>query len=205
MKWIEEAARSIECPSCGYALPLYFRYSKLVRCPACGSDIFLEDDAVRVAGESSVPSDEPSLLKLHTSIEIEKKSYLPVGHIRYTTGPFFWDEWWLVDGRGDGVWLSVDDGDYMMERKIDYFLPEDSPRAFTLGRKFGEWIVTEVGEGICESFEGELPELIELGERFVYAHLSTVDGRVMSAEFYDGKASLFSGKWRDPYEMVVLG
>jgi len=194
--------KQLKCPSCGYPLPIYFKYSKLIRCPSCGSDIFLEDEAVKVMGKSSVLSDEPSLIKLHKVVEIEGREYIAVGHLRFTTGPYFWDEWWMMSD-GEGYWISVDDGDYILEREIKYSLSTTNPEDFKLGREFGEWIVTEIGEGICEGFEGELPEIIKPGDKYLYAHLSRSDGEMMTVEFLSSGARLYRGEWLDPYEIRV--
>ena len=197
-----KSEKRFNCPSCGYPLPVYFKYSKLVKCPSCGSNVFLEDDAVKLMGESSILSKEPSLLSLHTPIEVEGVEYTPIGHIRYKTGIYAWDEWWCISGKG-GYWISVDDGDYILEKEIEYSLPTKNPDDFTLGREFGEWMVTEVGEGECEGFEGEIPDLILPGKKYRYAHLSKSDGSMMTVEFDEEGAYLFIGKWIDPYEIKV--
>ncbi len=75
--------KTINCPQCGYPLPIYFKWTKLVQCPACKSSIFLEDESIKVIGKSSTLSPEPSLLAIGEPIIIENKGFLPLGKIRY--------------------------------------------------------------------------------------------------------------------------
>jgi hypothetical protein len=191
----------IECPQCGYPLPIYFRYSKLAVCPSCKSTIFLEDESARLSGKSSVLSEEPSLLKLYRPFSYDRRGFTPVGHIRYRSGRFAWDEWRLVDNRGKEWWISVDDGDYILEKKVPFSLEIDSFETLRLGSEVGEWRVTELGEGICEGFEGEFPNIVKEGERHRFVHLSGKGRIMLTAEFFDDVKELYEGRWIDPYEI----
>ncbi len=194
--------REINCPQCGSILPIHFSYSKLAQCSSCGSHIFLEDEAAKLAGEQSVLSLEPSLINLNKSFSYDKKSYRAIGHIRYSEGRNSWDEWWVVDTSNNGYWLSIDDGDYILEKEIKFNLPIYSYKELTLDKNIGGWIVTELNEGICLGFEGELPEAVEVGEVHSYAHLSHKDGKMMTVEIFNKTKKLYKGKWLDPYEII---
>jgi DNA-directed RNA polymerase subunit RPC12/RpoP len=78
--------KTINCPQCGHPLPIHFKWTKLVECPACKSSIFLEDESVKVIGKASTLSPEPSLLNIGEPIIIDKREYLPLGKIRYSFG-----------------------------------------------------------------------------------------------------------------------
>ncbi|MEZ5479330.1 MAG: hypothetical protein R3E95_18155 [Thiolinea sp.] len=106
---------TFNCPQCGNALPLSFSFAKLVVCEQCDSTIFLEDDAARLAGQRSVLPERPSLIGLKTPFSYRNQDYLPVGHIRYQYAYGYWDEWWVLDGQGQGMWMSVDEGDFAFE------------------------------------------------------------------------------------------
>ncbi len=192
---------SLQCPQCGSELPLYFKYSKMITCPYCKSTIFLEDDAVKLAGIESVINDEPSLLHIYKAFEYEGDTYRPIGRLQYRVDRYLWDEWWVVGNDGEAFWLSVDDGDYIAEKEIPFELELDSYDSVELGDRVSGWIVTEKGEGILEAFEGELPEVPKIGEKHHYIHLSDNDGTMLTAEFYDGQKSLYMGKWIDPFEI----
>lgn len=194
--------RQVNCPQCGDVLPLHFRYSKLAQCGSCGSHIFLDDEGARLAGEQSVLSLEPSLITLDQPFDYEDKSYTPIGHVRYQVKRYFWDEWWLVDTNANGSWLSVDDGDYTLEKEVDFKLPLYSFSEIKLGQKIDGWHVTELGEGSCVGFEGELPTIIEVGETHHYAHLSKSNGSMMTVESRGKNKSAYSGNWLDPYDII---
>ena len=163
----------INCPQCGAALPLYFAHTKLAQCGSCGSSIFLDDEAARLTGESSVLAPEPSLISLNKPFGYAGKSYFPMGMIRYSYGRGFWEEWWIKDSTEHEYWLSVDEGDMVLERLIEN---EDDPHYFespSIGQSIGsEWIITEIGTGVCEGFSGSLPRRVAKGEEHQYMHLS---------------------------------
>jgi len=194
-------SREINCPQCGSTLPLHFTYTKLAQCPSCGSHIFLDDAGARLAGEQSVLSQEPSLISLNESFSYAHKVYTPRGHVRYKFKRFIWDEWWLSDRNGNGYWLSVDDGDYILEKEIPFDLPIYSFKKIKLNQEIQSWSVTELGEGECLGYEGELPEFLEIGEKHQYAHLSKTDGEMMTIEFFGKTKKLYSGKWLDAYDI----
>jgi ribosomal protein S27AE len=196
-----KSERKINCPQCGDILPLHFAYSKLAQCGSCGAHIFLEDDSVKLAGEQSVLSKEPSLILLNRPFSYHNKIYTPIGHVRFKVDRYIWDEWWLISDSGYGYWLSVDDGDYILEKELDFTLPLYSHKEIKLNQEIKGWRVTEIGEGECIGFEGELPEIIELGEKHHYAHLSKSDGEMMTVEFFAKTKKLYSGRWLDPYEI----
>ncbi|MCK5902074.1 MAG: DUF4178 domain-containing protein [Cocleimonas sp.] len=193
---------TINCPQCGSDLPLTFRYSKLMLCDHCGSSLFLEDDAVRFAGKQSILPEYPSLLQLKQTFSYLNNTYLPVGHIRYDYEKGFWDEWWVIDNSGEGVWVTVDEGDFAFEREIE----PPSPLQFQdlrLDTMFDGWLVTERGHATCEGFEGELPKIVTIGASFDYVDLSKRGGKLFSLEFSDQGIKAAKGIWVDPFEIKV--
>jgi len=198
-----EIDKSKHCPQCGDALEIHFKYSKLVKCRSCGSSIFLEDAAVKRIGESSVLSPEPSLIQLHTPFSYKNSDYLPLGKIRYSYGRGFWEEWFLKDEKNKEFWLSIDEGDFVLEEKMQLSLPFKSSQKFTVGTTYGKYLVTEKGQGRCVGFEGELPKEIHFGELHHYVHLSQGEGNLLTLEFTNNSTETFQGKWIDPLEIRV--
>ena len=206
-----EIDKSKNCPQCGDALELHFKYSKLVKCLSCGSSIFLEDDVVKLIGESSVLSPEPSLIELHKAFTYKNKSYLPLGKIRYSYGRGFWEEWFLKGERNKEFWLSIDEGDFVLQEKVKLSLPFKRDSSFTVGAKYGQYIVTEKGQGRCVGFKGELPDEIHIGDVHQYVHLTQGGGNLMTLEFSNQKTKTFNnqkvqtfkGKWIDPLDIEI--
>ena len=194
--------KTINCPQCGAALPLYFVHTKLAQCSSCGSSIFLDDEAARLAGESSVLAPEPSLLSLNKPFVYAGKSYFPMGMIRYSYGRGFWEEWWIKDSSEHEYWLSVDEGDMVFERLIEN---EDDPKLFEssfIGQNIGsEWIITEIGTGVCEGFSGSLPRIVTKGEEYQYTHLSGYHARFKTIEIDPSGMRTYLGKWISPFDI----
>ncbi|SFV63119.1 hypothetical protein MNB_SV-12-1702 [hydrothermal vent metagenome] len=193
--------KTINCPQCGDALPIHFKWTKLVQCASCKSSIFLEDDSVKLIGKSSALSPEPSLLKLREPIRIDGKTYLPLGKIRYSYGRGFWEEWFLLDENNREFWLSVDEGDFVLETKAKITLPFHNIDKLSVGKQYGKYIVTEMGEGECVGFEGELPENISIGDLHRYAHLSEGGSSLMTIEATSSGMKVFTGNWIDAFSI----
>lgn len=199
---------SLNCPQCGNALPLTFSFAKLTVCEQCESTLFLEDDGAKLSGKSSVLAQLPSLIQLKQPFSYRHTSYTPVGYIRYSYGYGYWDEWWVIDNTGQGVWMSVDEGDFAFEYPQE--LRGGIPRFEQLRIDHSiqvldkEWKITESGHAQCEGFRGELPEIIEHDEQFDYAHLSGPNKELMTLEYF-GPREIYAyrGKWVDPFEIRV--
>ena len=170
-------------------------------CDSCNSSIFLEDEGARLIGEASVLSPEPSLLKLRDPIVIDNKNYIPLGKVRYAYGRGFWEEWFLKGEDNREYWLSIDEGDFVLQHKTEMALPFDSPYGVRVGSKYGAYMVSEKGEGRCVGFEGELPEKIVEGKKHYYLHLSKGGGNLVTVEYGTDIDKVFTGKWIDPMEI----
>ncbi|HIP41429.1 MAG TPA: DUF4178 domain-containing protein [Campylobacterales bacterium] len=197
--------KSINCPQCGDTLPLYFKWSKLVQCPSCKSSIFLEDKSVILLGDSSALSPEPSLINIQEPFIFEKKSYLPLGKIRYSYGRGFWEEWFLKGEANQEFWLSIDEGDFALEQEAKITMPFHNIHKLTLGKSYGTYVVTEIGEGECVGFTGELPENISVGKLHQYAHLSEGGSSLITVESSSSKRmKVFKGNWIDPFKITKV-
>ncbi len=138
------------------------------------------------------------MVKLYDPIIINNKNYLPIGKIRYSYGRGFWEEWFLKGEKNQEFWLSIDEGDFVLEKQTKISLPFKSPHVVRVGRRYGGYLATEVGEGKCVGFEGELPFAIEIGKTHKYIHLSKGGGNLVTVEFSDRVDKVFQGKWIDP-------
>ena len=96
-------------------------------------------------------------------------------------------------------WLSIDEGDFVLETKAKISLPFDNIDKLHIGKKYDKFIVTEIGEGECVGFEGELPEEIAIGKKHRYAHLSEGGTTLMTVESSPLGITIFKGDWIDPF------
>jgi len=196
------------CPSCGAGVALRFRYSKITTCQHCQASLFLEDDAMKLRGKAAVMADYPSLIQLNTPFLYKTMQFEPIGHARFAYAHGFWDEWWVINPAGQGKWLSVDEGDYALEIPTPVNNPQLNFDQLTLGKKVslaGErLLVSEIGQAECTGMAGELPEVIQIGDRFRYAHLSGVRQTLYTLEEQNGQLSLYKGAWLDVFAIRAM-
>lgn len=201
---------NINCPVCGAQVPSRLKYAKLLACSHCKTTLFLEDNAVRNAGNKSALTEIPSLLSLGRRYQYRQWTFEPYGRVQFDYGEGVWDEWWVVLDSGDGKWISVDEGDFAVESRIKLRNKLPAFEALSIGQKVrlssnqGDLIVTEKNDCVCLGVEGELPEQIEPGEKHNYVHISGGKGLLMTIEYSGGEASLFKGVWIDPFDIRPL-
>jgi len=194
--------KHMNCPQCGAALALYFKHTKLIQCESCKSSIFLENDAVQSAGDSAVLAPELSLIQLNTPFLYKQKSYLPIGMIRYSYGRGFWEEWWIKDTQNNAYWLSIDEGDLVLEEEIPVaYSPEVFNSLYLKQRLEGGWIVTEKGTATCEGFSGSLPKKVSKGSTYSYVHLSGKNAVLQTIEKSQETMHAYSGVWINPFDI----
>ena len=200
-----EVKKYITCPQCGDSLPLYISYAKLAKCDSCKSTIFIEDDAVRLAGESSVLSDEVSLIRLNTPFKYKNHTFLPVGVVRYSYGRGFWEEWWVNRDDGENFWLSVDEGDMVLEKEIDNIYNYSKIQHISMGDILDKkYIVTEIGDAKIEGFDGSLPNQMDFGVDYKYIHLSEKNANLITIEILNNRVSTYKGVWIDSFMIESL-
>ena len=192
----------MNCPNCGAELPGTVTLAKMVACDYCESTVLLEDDALRLAGEKGVMAEEPSLFVLGREIRYRRESWLPVGQARFSYGTGWWDEFWAVNGGGEGVWVSVDEGEIAVEMPydIDVSLRPDRLRLGSNVTLNGErFTITETDSATCMALRGEFPEELHVGQTYDYWHLSGPMGRLVTLEYSDGAFAASEGVWVDPW------
>lgn len=194
------------CGNCGAELPGRLAHARMITCEFCGTSSVLRDQAFEIAGSGGEMLDVPSLIHLGQSVMVKSLDLMPVGHARFSYGRGWWDEFWCIDGRGMGHWLSVDEGDYALERDLDR---EHWPKGFRakLGAKVEisdeTYTVTEAETANCLAVRGEFPEELDLGEAHLYFDLSAPGGAMATYEKWDGGESWSTGHWVDPWDATV--
>jgi len=201
-------AANHNCPNCGAELSCRLASAKMAACAYCESTILLDDEGMRKAGEAGTMAEEPSLIALGQEFTYDGQSFMPVGHARFSYPNGWWDEFWCLDGKGEGIWVSVDEGDIAIEVPIE--LKKQPPLSVlklgnTLKLKGATWRITEADEGKCEALRGEFPEELRVGDTYQYWHLSGPDARLLTLEYSDGEVSATEGSWIDPYILRSTG
>lgn len=195
------------CPNCGYGFEGLRKSTRMFDCPSCNTTLFREGAALNPVGKSGEMHDVPMLMGLQDSVTIDGKRHTVVGHARFDYGRGFWDEMYAETDGGDGIWISLDEGDVAVERQLS---DADSPRNEMMpaggsvidlhGERF---TVTESNEATCTAVRGQFPELLEMGQTHRFLDASGKSGQLLSGEFWDGGRAWFRGEWLDPFVLKV--
>ncbi|MEM9725742.1 MAG: DUF4178 domain-containing protein [Pseudomonadota bacterium] len=210
------------CPNCGAALDWRLRLTRLVECAQCGAAVALErDGALRQIGERGDMADTPALFRVGEVTEALGRPWRALGHVRFSYGPGWWDEFWCVfDGggaradedalaRAETAWFSCDEGDVAMEAALG---PDDPappaepgdssdamfswpPQSDNLKWPQQTYALTETGEARCIAFRGELPEAVALGETHRYRLFASQKGGLMTLETWRDGAGRAQESW----------
>ncbi len=197
------------CPKCGGGLAPQFARLKMMTCPACGTSLFVQDDQFVLAGDQGVMHDAPMLFALGDTVMLEGMTFRPLGHVRYSYGRGWWDEFWALDERGAGAWISVDEGEVVVQRALDPgawpALAAPAGLGTVITSRGTEFRVTEVETAVCDALRGELPDILTVGESHRFVNAS--DGRegLLSGEFWEGGQAWFAGRWFDPFDLRRVG
>jgi hypothetical protein len=205
----KESGKQLNCPSCGAPLPKTFSGSRLVACDNCRSVLLLNKEGADPLGKQADLAEYPSLFELGRQYRYGDLLLMPAGMLRFNYGRGTWDEWWCQTDRGQGVWISVDEGDFVMEQpQPNLALPalaqiRQQPRLELFN---ATWIATEFGEASYEGMSGAVPEVVQPGRTFHYVHLSAPGRQLITLEYDDPEAApgVFLGEWMDPFLIEVL-
>lgn len=201
----------LNCPACGAESHKDLRYTKLMVCEYCHTTLFIEDEAVKHAGEKSVIVDTPSIFTLGRQYRYRGMTFEPIGRVQfdYGDGNGYWDEWWVQTGRGKGKWISVDEGDIAIETLVEEPVKLPACRDLKIDQSLTLFnqslLVTETGKATCVALDGRLPEVITPGEVHHYVHLSGRRAALFTLECCGIEKQLFKGSWVDPFDIEVLG
>lgn len=199
---------TVSCPNCGNGFEGFRKSTRMFDCPSCETTLFRAAGALEPIGNHGEMHETPMLVGIGDTVHVDGSRYSVLGHIRYDYGRGVWDEMWAENGDGDGLWISIDEGDVVAQRALD----ADQVRAGLMGqlslgaqvRIEGEiYTVTEMDQATAAAFRGELPERIELGETHRFVNASGDDGTLLSGEVWDGGENWFLGAWLDPFDLKV--
>ncbi|MEP4036582.1 DUF4178 domain-containing protein [Pseudophaeobacter sp.] len=197
----------LNCPNCGNRVAPAIKSAKMITCDACTTTLLLEDAGLRLAGDQGVLHEVPLICQLGDELKIGKGRYQILGHARFSYGRGTWDEFWAIDSSGEPVWISVDEGDLILQRVLP---PKGWPEyrgTLRLGRnlryKAEGFRVDEDGTGTCVGLKGSFGHPLTVGETYRFLNLQGESGTVLSAEIAGQETEWFIGQWIDPFEVEV--
>jgi hypothetical protein len=196
------------CPNCGHEAETALDIIKFSTCESCGTTLFLGDDQVRLAGEQGVMHDVPLLFGLGDTIQLAGQVVRILGHARFSYGRGTWDEFWGVSETDGAFWVSVDEGDVVLQQNVDSAQFPTSPVWLSIGSvikgRNNAYKVTELSDAECIAVRGSFDEELRVGDRYRFVNAMSDSGDLLSGEFWDGGSGWSLGEWVDPFDVVRL-
>ena len=198
---------SLTCPNCGDAVPRQIRHVVMLTCPSCGTTLFLQGDRLENAGQSGEMHDAPQLFGIGDTVRLGRTEVAIHGHARFSYGRGFWEEFWGLDEAQRGCWVSVDEGDIVLQYPLERaFWPKLGPEvrvSHPFRYRDEDWRVTERDRAECVALRGAFGEVLGIGQTYAFVNAEGPGGELLSGEFSDGEASWFIGYWKDPFAVTV--
>jgi len=198
---------SVTCPNCGYGFDNLRPSTRMFDCPSCDTTLFRDGVALQPLGDHGEMHEYPMLFGLGDTITAEGVRFTVVGHARYDYGRGTWDEMWVENDRGQGAWVSIDEGDVAIQhpyegnagpRRSD---PPSVAESFTYSGT--DFTVTEADHARVVAVRGQFPEAIRVGDAHYFINASGPSGQLLSGEFWEGGHQWHDGTWLDPFTLRV--
>lgn len=193
-------AKEIQCPSCGAGHTVYNPGVITIVCEYCGNAVYWDKEKIENAGKQSVLPEGFSRLYRGASGTLFNKRFVVLGRVRYSFGMGFWDEWFLEFSDGEIGWLSEDNHELAWEKEAPSGTTVPPFSSLSPGSKIKtkttEFIIEEVGQAECLGVEGDLPLVLQTGEKYAFADGSSPDGKyTIGIEYDNDPPTVFLGRW----------
>ncbi len=179
----------------------------MLTCPSCGTTLYVDGAQLHDAGNAGQMHDGPALFGVGDAVRLGKALIQITGHARFSYGRGWWDEYWGFDEDQRGCWVSVDEGDVVLQYPITKDFWPRVARTARVGTPFryrdDDWQVTEADAAECVALRGSFGEQLEVGETYTFLNASGPGGELLSGEFWEGGQSWYVGYWFDPFDVVV--
>jgi len=191
--------KTVSCPSCGAPKDILNPGIIMYSCEYCGNAVYWDKEKVKDAGKKSHLPQGFTRLYTGASGSLFHKRFLVAGRARYSFGKGFWDEWYLEMEKGDFQWLTEDNHELAVQKKINdaKLMPFGNYQpGMSVNINGKQFHVQEVGQAKCLGLEGELPKILEPDESYNYVDASSNDGKyILSIEYDDDEPSAYLGNW----------
>lgn len=197
----------VSCPNCGYGFENLRKSTRMFDCPACGTTVFQDAGAWKPAGNNGEMHDYRTLFGLGDTVTAEGIKIVIQGHARYDYGRGTWDEMYGETMQGKGAWISIDEGDVVVQYPYD---GQSGPRRSdppAVGEAFSynsvKYTVTEGASAECIAVRGQFPDLVQVGDAHYFVNASGPTGQLLSGEFWEGGHQWYDGVWLDPFTLKI--
>jgi Domain of unknown function (DUF4178) len=198
--------QTINCPSCGAALPQRLLAAKMLVCSYCGETSFLNANRWELAGAGkAVLADYGSMFAVGRRGLLDKKPFTVAGRLRLSYHGGFWDEWLLLFDNDAPGWLQEDEGNLTLFKEAKHVAEAHLPayEGLRVGETIGvgglDFFIMEKNPLKIVGGEGELPFRVVPGQAGAYAE-GVAKGQPLSLEYLPGEVSFNLGtplRWKD--------
>lgn len=166
----------------------------MVICDYCQTTVYWDADNVARMGAQSVLPDADTRLYMGATGTILGKRYEVAGHVRYEHYRGGWDEWYLSIEGGKAAWVSEDERNLTLERKLKPSAPLPPREQLTPGMRLElsghQFTVREIGRAKCVGGEGQLPFAVLPDEEYPYLDIASQDGQQFGTIEYDEEGAI---------------
>jgi uncharacterized protein DUF4178 len=199
----------MNCPSCGAGIGFRSERAPYTVCASCQTMVVRKDLNVEALGKVAECQHDGSPISIGTQGGYEGKAFEVIGRIQLAYQGGFWNEWYLHFSDGSNGWLGEALGQYF----VSFPEPDASAfsdfRALELGAELDyddqDWVVLDKKKVNLNTFEGELPYLIENPSPFLTVDLRNTKGEGLTVDFSDAEATLYRGRWMNFADLELSG
>jgi hypothetical protein len=106
------------CPSCGAEVRFTADSTVIAVCAYCATTLLRKGEAVENLGRMAELFDDHSPLQLGVRGTFDGAAFVLVGRLQYRHAQGTWNEWWARRDDERSLWLSEDNGQYVVTRAV---------------------------------------------------------------------------------------
>jgi ribosomal protein S27E len=191
----------LNCPGCGGPITFKVGSAMVAVCPYCRSVVARGDRNPENLGKVADLVETDSILQVGLRGKYQGVRFELTGRtqLRHQMGGV-WDEWYAAFADGRWGWLAEGQGRYYLTFQADVVPDLPSFDALNLGQilELGPsappMTVTEIGEALAISAQGEIPFRFEPDSTYGYADLSGGDSSFATLDYSEDVLLVFRGE-----------
>lgn len=169
--------------------------------------MIIQDEVVQKAGTQGIMVETVSLFDIGDTIIAGSDKITLHGKARFSYGRGFWDEFWGLSDKSEPIWVSVDEGDVIVQREITgssvKFTPDEMHIGAVITTSQGTFTVTEKEKAVCIGLRGAFDHVLEVGETYDFLNAQGAGPKLLSVEYWPGGQLNYMGHWFSPHEIDV--
>lgn len=176
------------CPACGAQVRFTGESTVIAVCEYCSSTLLRQGEVLANLGRMAELFEDHSPLQLGVRGRLDGVGFTVIGRLQYRHERGAWNEWWVRLDDDRSVWLSDDNGDYVLTRTLgDQTVP--AFESLTPGQSIRlmgvDYAVASLNRAKVVAGRGELPFIVDRGYEARVADLRSPGGDFASLDYSD--------------------